>query len=1060
MQEKRNTENSDYWKEMKKLCNLWYFSELVLWDTNTPNSEFLEKCGDNQLIKSYCVDTGDAIRRIISEACGIEELKQIPAYIRDIEEMNRLFGEQNPSKMEDNLETAINDSPFVVSDHRILGKKEALAKRDEILKMRESRLEERIKNLAGLLETVQKERLTSDFRKQTDNEKIYIKAVQKSLEDEGQEIDLEADYNYQERMELFRRASVAVNEYIEKEISVKFLDKEFALQREEVTHTHDFGGLFKIMGDTRYHDVVRYEAKRKFVLMRLVFIPAMLARENDGNSMQKFFEDLWMKYLQPENIKMGEMNGGNLFFYNLGKNNECEGKAQTVAIRDKIEPKNLEKYRNNYSHMIRFNTRDIVLNKGTDAEEIIPVEISTRSKSLNSRASKEIRQGEPAEVNRDDENGIRFVFMQPEHLEKFRQYIHAQFGINDERDSDPDYVGIEGYSKYSLNYEGHNYEIQCFTTHGLVDYTCKKEVSWQEYELRRTYLGSSILPMLYNRKKYPELDYDKLYKKLKKTIQNGNRTRNTIESSTSILPERDNNTGDLFNIDDIDQFLHLLLWRADKSNRDVNKEYDNNKKISEHIDLEREAIRTILKKLPFTVTRLRDLCEVIKDSKKKKTIVDVINDSPYFLNDPNINARRGILEKRKARIEFNLKLLEDRENWLKNIQEKLKGNNISSYNETLCKEFKLMKRERLEFTKEIRIIKDSFEKLTEERLSIFRRSSFAVNQFLLSISEDYLGSIGSLQTSEIEHLHTPGDLFAVICDERYADSVRKAARRKMVLMTLLFIDIDKRLTENLEDMEFFFRDVWNKVLVDKESKIGTSSYDHTFFYNLNPESGQCSESELVAHIDRPSPNPNEIQTEDGKPFKYQYNFYTRGIMINDLKDEKHPMHVQVTPRIRNEMEIAEAMFRNNDRNFEKASLGGTGLRIVCMSEDDIIVLRQFLRKKFGFDSVKVKNVDKNKIMGFHLWTLKIKGRTFTVRVFTPEGIVNFNKMVGVGKKEHDMKKIFKLSPILRLLFPPEDYPDLDLNKIFEDNIKRIREENLVRDLVNGNGKDTNTEIGD
>ena len=82
----------------------------------------------------------------------------------------------------------------------------------------------------------------------------------------------------------------------------------------------------------------------------------------------------------------------------------------------------------------------------------------------------------------------------------------------------------------------------------------------------------------------------------------------------------------------------------------------------------------------------------------------------------------------------------------------------------------------------------------EERKKLYFEASQKVNEYIAFISSEFLGMRRSFHHNEVVMASTPGQLWAIMADPKYADYVRFEAMRKLFLMQIYM-----RLKEEMED---------------------------------------------------------------------------------------------------------------------------------------------------------------------------------------------------------------------------------------------------------------------
>lgn len=304
------------------------------------------------------------------------------------------------------------------------------------------------------------------------------------------------------------------------------------IQNEVVLEPHEgIGKLLKLVFDTRYTDRVRFEAKRKLVLMSL-----FAAVDSHSTELQeqfrypeftRFFEDhVWY---QDPNEKKGATRKVEILSRHSMEDYSVLG-LEELTDPDIIQSAN-RRVRNqkpkkggNHLRMSTFNQRSILYNG-----EVIPVFFDPRQKELNSRVAKMIRKGEnDPGIAVTDATGIMLVARNVQDARKIFRHIAASGNsstnlveideIEDTLDGKSEYSAENKGSssktrqlKFIMKQGGTKIEVVIHTYETHLRDKLMDEIAHDEYDVRRL-LKSGSFELLFPQKIYniSSEDFDEL----------------------------------------------------------------------------------------------------------------------------------------------------------------------------------------------------------------------------------------------------------------------------------------------------------------------------------------------------------------------------------------------------------------------------------------------------------------------------------------------------------------------------------------------------------------------
>jgi hypothetical protein len=285
----------------------------------------------------------------------------------------------------------------------------------------------------------------------------------------------------------------------------------------EITNEIDIASspvdLLLIMFDDRYHKKARFEAKRKLILMSLAGFIDQRERETDIETKFAEFLHFLNRYVWSPDIKIGELK----MFYLLSQHEPKDFSCRDVKVlrqneAAKIIPARGQKLTLIKRRRFRVNGKEI------------PIYVSVRKKAPEAKVLKLIRKGEenPA-VAVDDELGLLGVLDTAAEVKLFQKHltesaIMAKSFMTLEDISDTlDGASMHASSnigsssstpmiKFFARMGGMRVEFIVHTNRTYLDYIYKKDVSHDEYEVKRIF-DSGVAVLLFPREIY-HLDMD------------------------------------------------------------------------------------------------------------------------------------------------------------------------------------------------------------------------------------------------------------------------------------------------------------------------------------------------------------------------------------------------------------------------------------------------------------------------------------------------------------------------------------------------------------------------
>ena len=280
----------------------------------------------------------------------------------------------------------------------------------------------------------------------------------------------------------------------------------------EITNEIDIASspvdLLLIMFDNRYHKKARFEAKRKLILMSLAGFIDQRERETDIENKFAGFLHFLNKYVWSPDIKIGELK----LFYLLSHHEPEYFSCMDVKVLNeeeaaRIRPQPGQKLTLIKRRRFRANGREI------------PIYVSVRKKAPEAKVLKLIRKGEenPA-VAVDDELGMLGVLDTNADVKLFQKHLtesaikaHSFMTLEDITDTLDGVTSHTGSNigssastpmmKFFARMGGMRVEFIVHTNKTYLDYIYKKDVSHDEYEVKRIF-DSGVANLLFPREIY------------------------------------------------------------------------------------------------------------------------------------------------------------------------------------------------------------------------------------------------------------------------------------------------------------------------------------------------------------------------------------------------------------------------------------------------------------------------------------------------------------------------------------------------------------------------------
>jgi hypothetical protein len=280
----------------------------------------------------------------------------------------------------------------------------------------------------------------------------------------------------------------------------------------EITNEIDIASspvdLLLIMFDNRYHKKARFEAKRKLILMSLAGSIDQRERETDIEIKFADFLHFLNKYVWSPDIKIGELDLFYLLSHHEPKQFSCtDVRVLSEAQAAEITPEPGQKLTLIKRRRFRFGNKEI------------PIYVSVRKKAPEAKVLKLIRKGEenPA-IAVDDELGLLGVLDTTAAVKQFQKHLTESAikaksfmtleDITDTLDGACSHsstnIGSSSATpmmKFFARMGGMRVEFIVHTNKTYLDYIYKKDVSHDEYEVKRIF-DSGVADLLFPKEIY------------------------------------------------------------------------------------------------------------------------------------------------------------------------------------------------------------------------------------------------------------------------------------------------------------------------------------------------------------------------------------------------------------------------------------------------------------------------------------------------------------------------------------------------------------------------------
>ena len=280
----------------------------------------------------------------------------------------------------------------------------------------------------------------------------------------------------------------------------------------EITNEIDIASspvdLLLIMFDNRYHKKARFEAKRKLILMSLAGSIDQRERETDIENKFADFLHFLNKYVWSPDIKIGELK----LFYLLSHHDPEEFACTDVRVLNETEAEAVTHEPGQKLTLIK-RRRFRIGNKE------IPIYVSVRKKAPEAKVLKLIRKGEenPA-IAVDDELGLLGVLDTTAAVKQFQKHLTESAikaksfmtleditdtldGVTDHTSKNIGSSNATPMMKFFARMGGMRVEFIVHTNKTYLDYIYKKDVSHDEYEVKRIF-DSGVADLLFPKEIY------------------------------------------------------------------------------------------------------------------------------------------------------------------------------------------------------------------------------------------------------------------------------------------------------------------------------------------------------------------------------------------------------------------------------------------------------------------------------------------------------------------------------------------------------------------------------
>lgn len=298
-------------------------------------------------------------------------------------------------------------------------------------------------------------------------------------------------HQVQTKLHEFAGTADAVIDYLRNKVLAPY-GPHFEISN-EITTTTDPVDLLLMIFDDRYHKKVRFEAKRKLVLMNLAGAIDQRERETDIESRFSGFIRFLNEYVWSPQLRIGEHRLAYLLSEHDPKDNRCTG----VRVVDMQETRELDLAP---SQRLTFVKRRMFRPGNKD----LPVYVSVRKKDAAAKVLKLLRKNEknPA-VAVDDELGLMAVLDGRAEVTRFVEHLTkaaVRSGVLMTLEDISDTLTGGGYAAQSTGSSSDTPMMKFFarlgdarvefiihTNQSYLDYHYRYGVSHDEYEVRRIF---------------------------------------------------------------------------------------------------------------------------------------------------------------------------------------------------------------------------------------------------------------------------------------------------------------------------------------------------------------------------------------------------------------------------------------------------------------------------------------------------------------------------------------------------------------------------------------------
>ncbi len=344
-------------------------------------------------------------------------------------------------------------------------------------------------------------------------------------------------YIPEERDRGLREMGRKADEYINDIISKFFPGYEHDLSlKNEVSPCRDAATLLFMIFDRTMDIRVRYEARRKLILMKMLgeikdYGEDGLDHENALNYMIGFLNKRMIKLNQGE--KTGIAFERFLISVHSTRTDKKKTEPDNETIDAEIRSKPIKKRKKDLpeedaiQRITPISMRRAIVSDFDGNEREIFFYTIPREKNKFSRLTKTLRLNRKVGEKEDDRNGIRMVFEKKQDwvdfFERLKQNLKEDtmsVEIKDVKDNSDGLNGFEGVSESSnpdlkvlkfkleitkMDESMQRFEFQIFLPDGFADYHYRRGVSWAEYQVNRFY-DRQLDELLFPSQIFPELD--------------------------------------------------------------------------------------------------------------------------------------------------------------------------------------------------------------------------------------------------------------------------------------------------------------------------------------------------------------------------------------------------------------------------------------------------------------------------------------------------------------------------------------------------------------------------